>query len=415
MPDPPYTGLPMARLRYPLAYAHLWLHLVCSVYVVLALFVGNEAVYRDGDFGVTWPFAISPLLAIVVCALGCFAAVPFLGPVINPGVLYRHVRKRTGAAPREQTPKDAATDTHLGWFAAYYLTLTCLLILALFFLPPFSGFRTIVATEKGLAGTQAPGWASINCMTDAQPESIAVRTDLYSYFVLADPQWSVAAANSSLALRKDGWSWVVAPILYNGPVTGCRTKEPLFAVCVAKTEGLTTSTCWWDNSRRGPWTGIRLITASGDFPPADQNVFWGKVARHPYHRVGVKLSQRNVVQFNTATYAEAVEFVKDKNEEFFTVTCMAAAGWFATTLPIALCACVVALCRACLATAPLDAQRLEECDDNEATPTQLSEPEDEEMEALPANDEESPDHSGDPPQPRPSRGMVVDGVYLVPM
>eukprot|EP00754_Rhynchopus_humris_P050886 Rhum_TRINITY_DN9215_c0_g1::Rhum_TRINITY_DN9215_c0_g1_i1::g.32299::m.32299 len=414
----------MAALKCPLAYAHLWLHFVCSAYVLVALFVGNEAVFKDEYFKVSWPFVVSPLLAIVVCALGCFAAVPCLGRVINPVVLYRQVRKRArGEAPREETPKDAATDTYLGWFAAYYLSLTCALILAIFFLPPFNNFSTIVATEKGLAGSQAPGWASINCMTDAQPKSIDVRTDLYSYFVLADPEWRVAAANTSLALRKDGWSWIVAPILYHGPVAGCRTKEPLFAVCVAKTKGLSTSTCWWDNNRRGPWTGLRLMTASGDFPPADQNVFWGKVVRHPYHpKRGVKLSPQNVVQFNTATHAEAAELVKEKNREFFTMTCLAAAGWFAATLPVALCACAVALCRACLATAPADNRRFEECDDVEATATQLSETEEEveEMEDVPVKDEDLPRHSGDPPQPRrmtaQTWGMGTvgeDGMYNV--
>ena len=271
-------------------------------------------------------------------------------------------------------------------------------------LSPFTDFATVELIEDGMIGKQAPGWASINCMMDARPESIDVRTDLYSYFVLADPQWRVASANATLIAEDtvELLAAFVAPILYNGPVKGCQTKYPLFAVCIAVTAGLTPaslpSACGWGNDTTGAWTPIRLITGSGDLPPDARKKFWEEWVPNPYNSSErVKLHHENLFEFNSFTYGDAVAYVEDTLSVYPSVRWKVIAAWYVATVPIALCICAVG---ALVAAQPGGEARpmLSAPDESgdEEVPTQPSEldvppspREEEELLALPPKDEEN--------------------------
>ena len=410
--------------------AHVWVYLLCTGSVVFSLFVLLEALYRgdvcvEGYEGYECAFAFVTFVSVVFCALGCYAAVPFLGRMIHPAVLLSHVDDDVSTnatrvaeeaseeelvedapadAARGEAPQDAQEeeegtvqeaapledasreeersqegaeedaaedDTSLGWRACYYLCVTS--VLAVLLHRPFVDFSTIDLIEKGMVGKQAPGWASINCMTDVQPKSIDVRTDLYAYFVLADPQWRVASANGTKIATQGDYSWVVAPILYSGPVKGCRTKYPLFAVCVAKTKGLSPASCGWDKGMTGAWTPILLMTGSGDFSYDDRKVFWEERVPNPYNNSErVKLHHENLFQFGSNSYGDAVAYLEQKRNGYPSVRLKAMAAWLCATLPVVLWT-IAALCSNS-APAPLAEQQSDGSGGEEEMSTQPSEP-----------------------------------------
>eukprot|EP00754_Rhynchopus_humris_P002535 Rhum_TRINITY_DN11407_c0_g2::Rhum_TRINITY_DN11407_c0_g2_i2::g.44507::m.44507 len=158
--------------------AHVWVYLVCTGFVLLGLLLLSKTIdelpsdYNEG-FGPGihwWHFIGSPLLSLAFCLLGSLAVRPLVTYLKNfPD--YRNV-----------------------WIAAsfvrsfaYYQVVIYILFCTVGFFAPFTEFRKMKLLEAGIADTQAPGWAFINCMTDENPKSIDVRTDLSSYFVLADP------------------------------------------------------------------------------------------------------------------------------------------------------------------------------------------------------------------------------------
>ena len=223
-----------------------------------------------------------------------------------------------------------------------YQILIYVLFCTIGFVAPFTEFREIKLLEDGIANAQAPGWASINCTADETPESIDVRTDLYSYFVLADPHWRVASENYTIVhQREEGLSWVVAPILYDGPVDGCQTEYPLFAVCIDQVENLSPSQCGWDDERRGALTQIRLMTASPVDTP-DRKEFWEEWVANPYNSSEkVKLHHENLFQFNTPSYDETVAYLEYKRNQYDTLKWTAAAVWFAASAPVAVLAFLI--------------------------------------------------------------------------
>ena len=316
-----------SRLVAKAFLAHLWVWLVCTGFVLLNLFVISEAVDRNVGYGMRdydihfWHFVGLPFFSLLFCGVGCCAVAPVLRPFT------------TGAA---SATLKKLRNTLLASFA-YYQVVICLCFCTIGFFAPFTDFRPVELAERGISGTQAPGWASINCMTDKNPGSIDVRTDLYSYFVLADPQWSVAYDKRAKVASEEGWSWVVAPILYNGPIEGCRTKYPLFVVCIET--AISPVKCWWDNERRGAWTNIRLMRASHDLGETERKKFWDKWVTNPYNSSEkVMLHHENLFQFNTPSYDETVAFLEYKRNEYYTLKWKATVGWFAASVPIALAA-----------------------------------------------------------------------------
>ena len=129
----------------------------------------------------------------------------------------------------------------------------------------------------------------------------------------------------------------MAPILYNGSLEGCRTKYPLFAICISGWRAVSPTQCWWDNERRGAWTHMRLMTASHEIEPSDMTKFWDKWVANPYNSSEkVKLHHENLFQFNTPSYDETVAYLEYKRNEYYTLKWKATVGWFAASVPIAL-------------------------------------------------------------------------------
>ena len=127
----------------------------------------------------------------------------------------------------------------------------------------------------------------------------------------------------------------MAPILYNGPIEGCQTKYPLFAICIDK--ATSRAACWWDNERRGAWTHMRLMTASHEIEPKEMKKFWDKWVANPYNSSEkVMLHHENLFQFNTPSYDETVAFLEYKRNQHYTLQWKATVGWFAASVPIAL-------------------------------------------------------------------------------
>eukprot|EP00754_Rhynchopus_humris_P014521 Rhum_TRINITY_DN14391_c3_g1::Rhum_TRINITY_DN14391_c3_g1_i2::g.85633::m.85633 len=309
--------------------AHLWVWVVCTGFVLLNLFVISEAVDRNTDYAMRdyaihfWHFIGLPCFSFVFCGI-------LAGPIIL------HFQCRLDwSCMRADALYSSLKGSFLLCQGAIYV-----LFCTISFFAPFTDFREMELAERGIADTQAPGWAPINCMTDKNPGSIDVRTDLYSYFVLADPQWSVAYDKRTRVASEEGWSWVVAPILYNGPIEGCRTKYPLFVVCIDKS--VSPTKCWWDNERRGAWTNIRLLRASHEIGEGERKKFWGKWVANPYGgSEKVKLHHENLFQFNTPSYDETIAFLEYKRNEYYTLKWKATVGWLAASVPIALVAFLV--------------------------------------------------------------------------
>ena len=311
--------MPVGRLEAFLG--HLWIWLVCTGFVLLNLYCVSEAVDRSIDVNANFPlfYTLGWLPAFSIGFCGLFAW---------PTVFSFH---SADFHPRHPRPLHLSLLGSFTWHQMTIYVLFCMIGSS----APFTEFRQVELAERGISGTQAPGWASINCMTDKNPGSIDVRTDLYSYFVLADPQWSVAYDKRARVASDEGWSWVVAPILYNGPIEGCQTKYPLFVVCIDK--ATSRAACWWDNERRGAWTHMRLMTASHEIEPKEMKKFWDKWVANPYNSSEkVMLHHENLFQFNTPSYDETVAFLEYKRNQHYTLQWKATVGWFAASVPIAL-------------------------------------------------------------------------------
>ena len=309
----------------------LWIWLVCTGFVLLNVYFVSEAVDRNAPLEKSetdihfWHFIGVPVFSLVFVSI---FMVP-CGYYIKPPATYIY----SGPA---YTLFDSAK-----WLGLWCLFVIYVLICTTGFFKPYTDFREVELAERGIAGTQAPGWAPINCLTDKNPGSIDVRTDLYSYFVLADPQWSVAGKVTSVA-KEEKWRWLVAPIVYNGPIEGCRTKYPLFAVCIDNSNPVSLTKCWWDNERRGAWTHMRLMTASHEIEPGEMKKFWDEWVPNPYNTSErVKLHHENLFQYNTPSYDETVAFLEYKRNEYYTLKWEATVGWFAATVPFALAAFLV--------------------------------------------------------------------------
>ena len=200
-------------------------------------------------------------------------------------------------------------------------------------------YQELVLTRQGLEASAAPGWASVSCMSDADPQSIDVATDRYTYFTLADPQWRVASENYSVVKREEGWVWAVAPIEYVGPVHGCRTKYPLFAVCVDSP--FNNVNCGWDGRRTGSWTYMRLLSAQGNIGHVDRKPFWDEWVPNPYDTSQkVKLHHENLFEYDSVSYDEAVRLVAEKQEAYDELVVAYASTWFGLTVPLTLWACL---------------------------------------------------------------------------
>ena len=371
-------------------FAHLWVYLVCTGFVLLGLLVVSKAFDElpadsQPGFGLGihwWHFIGSPLL---LRALGSLAIRPLVTQLI-----------------------DCPDERKVGIAASIERSFTCykILIYVLFctigFVAPFTEFREIKLLEDGIADTQAPGWASINCTADETPESIDVRTDLYSYFVLADPHWRVASENYT-RVECDG-DKVVAPIVYDGPVDGCQTKYPLFAVCIDTSENIS-SQCGWGDEQSGAWTQIRLMTASPDIELDERKEFWEEWVPNPYNSSEkVKLHHENLFQFNTPSYDETVAYLEYKRNQYDTLKWKGTIGWFCVSAPVALLAFLLVVRVHVEPTSiPCSASEVSTCSDippwrREAptvpggtvhTKALPSGSEDEEMSTLPAKDDDS--------------------------
>ena len=200
-------------------------------------------------------------------------------------------------------------------------------------------YQELVLTRQGLEASAAPGWASVSCMSDADPQSIDVATDRYTYFTLADPQWRVASENYSVVKREEGWVWAVAPIEYVGPVHGCRTKYPLFAVCVDSP--FNNVNCGWDGRRTGSWTYMRLLSAHGKIDDANRKPFWDEWVPNPYDTSQkVKLHHENLFEYDSVSYDEAARLVAEKQEAYDEFVMWYATAWFGLTVPLTLWACL---------------------------------------------------------------------------
>ena len=297
---------------------------------MLNLYVISEAVDRNANYEMRdydihfWHFIGLPCFSLVFCGIACCAVIPIV----------EHFASRPHRVVLENLHTSLVTTF------AYCQVVIYLLFCTIGFFAPFTDFRGVELSERGISGTQAPGWAPVNCMADKTPESIDVRTDLYAYFVLADPHWRVAFENRTVVAREEKWSWVVAPILYDGPVDECQTKYPLFVVCVDKT--ISPSKCWWDDDRRGAWTHIRLLTAAHEIEDVERKKFWEKLVPNPYNTSQkIKLHHENLFEFNSPSYDETVMYIEYKRNEYYTLKWKGTIGWFGASAPIALIACIV--------------------------------------------------------------------------
>eukprot|EP00754_Rhynchopus_humris_P004500 Rhum_TRINITY_DN12280_c1_g1::Rhum_TRINITY_DN12280_c1_g1_i1::g.50697::m.50697 len=365
--------------------APLWIYLVCTGFVLLNLLVISEAVDRNANYEMRdydihfWHFIGLPCFSLVFCGIVCCAIIPIV----------EHFASNACRAVLDKL------HTTIVAIFAYCQIVIYLLFCTIGFFAPFTDFRGVELSERGIAGTHAPGWAPINCMTDKTPKSIDVRTDIYSYFALADPQWSVAFDNRTAVAKEEKWSWVVAPILYDGPVDDCKTKYPLFVVCVDKT--ITPSKCWWDNERRGSWTHIRLLKAAHEMEDVEKKKFYGKWVPNPYNTSQkVKLHHENLFEFNSPSYDETIMYLEYKRNEYYTLKWKGVVGWFAASAPGALLACIVIVCSVfkhhCCKPSETDSDDRTEQTDSPPAPTfnnqQRYSVEDEEMAALPAKEDE---------------------------
>eukprot|EP00754_Rhynchopus_humris_P048984 Rhum_TRINITY_DN8112_c0_g1::Rhum_TRINITY_DN8112_c0_g1_i1::g.26264::m.26264 len=313
-----------ARLVAEHFAAHLWVYLVCTACVLLNLTL-SKGLDEDGNEKLLclsaihrWYIIGSPLVTLFYCTAATIPIRPFVPHLTEQDVPCRRT------------------------FACYQVIIY-LLFCTITFFAPFGEFRKMKLLESGIASTRAPGWASVNCTADKTPGSIDVRTDLYSYFQLADPQWRVASENFTQVSWEDGRSWVVAPILYDGPANGCRSKYPLFAVCIDKTQNIP-SQCGWGDAQRGASTHMRLMTASPDIEEDGhtRKVFWEEWVPHPYSSSQkVKLHHENLFQFNTPSYDETVAYLERKGEQHRSLKRVATVVWFSVSAPVALLALVL--------------------------------------------------------------------------
>ena len=62
-------------------------------------------------------------------------------------------------------------------------------------------FHVLVVLQQGLEASAAPGWTSVNCTEDADPQGIDVASDRYTYFALATSDWRVTSENASVVSR----------------------------------------------------------------------------------------------------------------------------------------------------------------------------------------------------------------------
>ena len=185
-------------------------------------------------------------------------------------------------------------------------------------------FEELLALRQGLEASAAPGWASVTCTEDADPQGIDVATDRYTYFTLETSDWRVASEHASVVkrvgptkTRKNGQVWGVAPIEYVGAVGRCRTKYPLFAACADP--WFNKANCGWDtpNHNYGSLTYMRLLSAQVKI--RDKDVFWDKWVPDPSApSQKVKLHHENLFEYDTVSYDDAALIVAEKQEEYDT-------------------------------------------------------------------------------------------------
>ena len=200
-------------------------------------------------------------------------------------------------------------------------------------------YQELAVTRQGLEASAAPGWASVTCTEDADPQGIDVATDRYTYFTLAASDWRVASENASVVAsekrRRRRLMWSVAPIEYVGPVDGCRTKYPLFAVYVGFNNAFGRG-----GSHNGTLTYMRLLSADSEIDDDDKDVFWDEWVPNPYDpSQKVKLHHENLFKYDSVSYDDAARLVAEKEEAYDEVMTRFVVAWFGLTVPLMLCAC----------------------------------------------------------------------------
>eukprot|EP01059_Diplonema_ambulator_P011604 TRINITY_DN215_c0_g2_i2.p1 TRINITY_DN215_c0_g2~~TRINITY_DN215_c0_g2_i2.p1 ORF type:complete len:402 (+),score=71.99 TRINITY_DN215_c0_g2_i2:42-1208(+) len=90
-------------------------------------------------------------------------------------------------------------------------------------------WRQLELAERSLA---SGGEMLTSCLTATNPQRMTVEPNI-TYYTLADKEWHVEWSSRS-TFTVNGWTWLSAPIVYDGPVEGCRFDPPIYAGCITK-------------------------------------------------------------------------------------------------------------------------------------------------------------------------------------
>eukprot|EP01060_Flectonema_neradi_P039556 TRINITY_DN874_c0_g1_i5.p1 TRINITY_DN874_c0_g1~~TRINITY_DN874_c0_g1_i5.p1 ORF type:complete len:349 (+),score=46.23 TRINITY_DN874_c0_g1_i5:63-1049(+) len=206
-----------------------------------------------------------------------------------------------------------------------YYALTMLLILAICCnMEPYTDYREYKKGKDGLGAPQV----YISCWTSSSSSNITIPVES-TYITLTESEWQPSLNTSIIKTEtKDGWDYVLSPILHNGPLKNCVIKPQIYAACIAKnTSGNEASVCGWGST--GMVT-IRKIDAS----PYLEEFLKNRLPCASFPDLGSKYGwwNKNVIfEWNTITRNQMIEFIgsvdDDRDSKYKKITM----GWFIAT------------------------------------------------------------------------------------
>eukprot|EP01059_Diplonema_ambulator_P010328 TRINITY_DN2032_c0_g2_i2.p1 TRINITY_DN2032_c0_g2~~TRINITY_DN2032_c0_g2_i2.p1 ORF type:complete len:418 (+),score=90.41 TRINITY_DN2032_c0_g2_i2:39-1256(+) len=201
----------------------------------------------------------------------------------------------------------------------FYITLV-----TIGFLEPNKSWRLLEKAQDSQGGEMSTG-----CYTAIDNTQMQILSNV-TYYYLQDTNWYVAWENRTQAKAEYGWTWLVAPIVYNGSAHECQFDPPIYAACVTKT--LTAEACFF-NTPLSPYRTIRKLRQ------AEWVEMW-LFKRFPYPSG----PSRNdyIFEWDSPTLSDTQEFIAKVDKQRLDQWRNICISWFALTLPLLLSSLVAA-------------------------------------------------------------------------
>eukprot|EP01059_Diplonema_ambulator_P010332 TRINITY_DN2032_c0_g2_i8.p1 TRINITY_DN2032_c0_g2~~TRINITY_DN2032_c0_g2_i8.p1 ORF type:complete len:393 (+),score=84.03 TRINITY_DN2032_c0_g2_i8:39-1181(+) len=201
----------------------------------------------------------------------------------------------------------------------FYITLV-----TIGFLEPNKSWRLLEKAQDSQGGEMSTG-----CYTAIDNTQMQILSNV-TYYYLQDTNWYVAWENRTQAKAEYGWTWLVAPIVYNGSAHECQFDPPIYAACVTK--NVTAEACFF-NTPLSPYRTIRKLRQ------AEWVEMW-LFKRFPYPSG----PSRNdyIFEWDSPTLSDTQEFIAKVDKQRLDQWRNICISWLALTLPLLLSSLVAA-------------------------------------------------------------------------